>query len=444
MMKLKRIHKIALAGTIALVLTMMLGSALAPVSYTWYWSKDVHFGLTGYNTQIGFANNIHLGGFTFVNGTAITFDDVYMGEGNVAELTLGTQTANITVDKLSDTNLNYEVTGSGTQEINLGDKRPTRVVLDGSYVMEGLGYTYSAGVVTISNALSTANLTFSATTTDIYIPAGRGTYATETWYFRSDTWTVNTELGYKLHTEQSESTTYVESTSASLQDLTIGIKVYRVNTDGDVIPVTDEIVAEATQSGLTAGTMLNTTYTLSGDVASLTMDDAIQVVLYEQLGTGSQEAKATYITRNLQTDEMNTNTWTLNYYVSISEDAGTYYYRFHYGDSSTDSKIVNVQYVTLDPWGKSLYYLGKSDLFNFIFNPYSYYLGQELAFGIIAMGFIIPAYNRYRDIRPCAILCLLFGGTGGLLTVMIPAVAMKISFLFLALGVAIILYKLIR
>jgi len=441
-MKLSLIHKLAISGTLALVLTMLLGVAFAPVSYTWYWSKDVHFGLSTYGTQITFNNNIHLGSFTFANGTAIEFSDVYMGNGNVADLSLSTQTSNVTVASLSDTQLGYTVTGAGVQTINLEDKQPRTVILDGSQTIIGIGYTYSGGYITVSGATSTASILFEGGS--VYIPASRGEYTTETWYFRSDTWTVNDELGYKLHTTQSNNTTYVESTSASLQELTVGIKIYRVNTDGDVIPVTDTVVAEATQSGLTAGTMLNTTYALSGDVESLTLDDAIQVVLYEQIGTGTQTAKATFITRNLQTDEMNTNTWTLNYYVSITEDAGTYYYRFHYGDSSTDSKIVNVQYVTLDPWGKSLYYIGKSDLINFIFNPYSYYLGQELAFGIIALGFIIPAYNRYRDIRPVAILCLLFGGTGGLLTAMIPAVAMKVSFLFLALGVAIILYKLIR
>lgn len=443
-MQIKFIHKLMFSGVLALVVTLMVGSVLAPVSYTWYWSSDVHFGLSSYNTHIGFSNNIHLGSFTFNNGTTIDFDDIYMGDGNVDEISLSSQTTNMTVTTISDTQLDYSVNGIGTQQINLGNKEPTHVSLDGVTVIEGIGYTYSGGTVTVTNALSTASLQFSETEGDIYIPTGRGDYTTETWYFRSDTWTVNTELGYKLHTSQTSSTTYVDSTSGSLQDFTVGLKIYRVNTDGDVIPVTESIVAEATQSGATAGTLLNTTYTLSGDTESLTLDDAIQVILYHQVGSGSQTAKATFITRNLQTDELNTNTWTIYYYVSITESAGTYYYRFHYGDSSTDSKIVNVQYVTLDPWGKSLYYLGKSDLFNFIFNPYSYHFGQELAFGFVAMLIVVPAYNRYRDIRPVMVICLLLGGVGGFLTLLIPAIALRLSFVFLAIGLSIVLYKLLR
>ena len=444
-MKPNFIHKLMFSGVIALATMMMIGSVFAPVSYTWYWSNDVHFGLSSYGTHIGFSNNIHLGSFVFDSGTAIDFSDVYMGDGNVAEISLSSQTTNMTVTTLSDTQLDYTVNGIGTQQINLGDKEPTYVKLDGVTVIEGIGYTYSGGTVTVNNALSSASIKFGATTdTDIYIPASRGSYTTEAWYFRSDTWTVNTELGYKLHTTQSSSTSYVESTSSSLEDFTVGIKVYRVNEAGDVIPITDTVVAEATQSGATAGTMLNTTYTLSGDTQSLTFDDAIQVEVYHQVGAGSQTAKATYITRNLMTNELNTNTWTLYYYVTVTESAGTYYYRFHYGDASTDSKIVNIQYVTLDPWGRSLYYLDQADLFGFIFNPYSYHLGQEIAFGLVAMLIIIPAYNRYRDIRPVLVLCLLFGGIGGFMTVLIPDIALKISFLFLAIGLGIALYKLLR
>ena len=444
MMKMKFVHKVLFAGVLALMVTMMVGSTLAPVSYTWYWDSDVQFGLTSYNTKIAFDENIYLGGFTFDNGTAIAFSDIYMGDENVEDLSLGSQTSNVTVTTLSDTRLIYSVTGAGTQSINLEDKEPTSVSINGSPTIEGIGYTYTGGVVTVTGATSTADLKFSAVSDpSIYIPPSRGSYTTEAWYFRSDTWTVNTDLGYKLHTTQTSNTTYTESTSGSLQDFTVGIKVYSVNTDGDVIPVTDTIVAEATQSGATAGTLLNTTYTLSGDT-DLDFDDAIQVVLYHQVGSGSQTAEAEFITRSLETNELNTNTWTVYYYVTITENAGTYYYRFHYGDSSTDSKITNIQYVTLDPWGKSLYYLDKADLFNFLFNPYAYHIGQELAFGFLAMVIIIPAYNRYRDIRPVMVLCLLLGGVGGFMTILIPAVAMRISFLFLAIGLGIVLYKLLR
>ena len=444
MIKLQKFHKILFAGVLALMVTMVISTAIAPVSYTWYWDNDVKFGLSSYGTSIGFSNNIYLGGFSFIDGTSIEFSDLYMGDGNVADLSLATQTSNMTVTEISDTQLDYSVDGIGTQKINLGDKEPTYVNLDGNTVIAGLGYTYSGGVVTVTNALSTASISFSESDDiPIYIPTSRGDYTTEAWYFRSDTWTVNTELGYKLHTTQSSSTTYTESTSSSLEDFTVGIKVYRVSEDGDVIPVTDTVVAEATQSGATAGTLLNTTYTLSGDT-ELVFDDAIQVLVYHQVGSGTQTAEATFITRNLETDELNTNTWTVYYYVTVTESGGTYYYRFHYGDSSTDSKITNVQYVTLDPWGKSLYYLGKADFFSFIFNPYSYHLGQELAFGLVSLFLIVPAYNRYRDIRPVMVLCLLLGGVGGFMTLLIPAAAMKISFLFLAIGLGIVLYKLLR
>lgn len=441
-MKTNHTQKILITGIISLALIMAISSTIAVINYTWYWSSDVNFGLTTYNTKIMFSNNIHLGSFTFDSGTAITFSDIYMGDENVDEISLSTQTADMTVTKITDNQLNYTVSSSGTQSINLDDREPSHVTIDGVSVIEGIGYTYSGGDVTVTNALSSVKILFNPPET-IFIPTSRGEYTTETWYFRSDTWTVNDELSYKLHTSQSDTTTYVESTSGSLQDFTVGIKIYRVHTNGDITPISDSVVANVSQSGLTAGTLLNTTYTLSGNT-ELEFDDAIQVVLYHQVGSEAATAKAEHITRSLKTNELNTNTWTIHYYVTVTEDAGTYYYRFHYGDSTTDSKITNIQYVTLDPWGTSLYYLGNSDLISFLINPYSYYIGQELFFGLIAMIIIIPAYNRYRDIRPVMVLCLLLGGVGGVITALIPSMAFKISFLFLAIGLAIALYKLLR
>lgn len=277
---------------------------------------------------------------------------------------------------------------------------------------------------------------------DIYIPVSRQGYSTMTLYMRSDTWTVHEELGYKLWTTNTLFDDNVESTSDTLEDFYVSLRLWRVDESGQTLLTTD--IANVTQSGLTAGTLLNTTYTLPNEL-DLGYSDALQVdLLFSWESGGGTVTKATFITDILNSNKINNNTWTVYYYIAVTNDSGTYSYTFYYGDSSHESKIVNIQFGILDPWGKGLMQLGEGDFIGFIINPYSYHLTQELFFGIFAMLIIVPAYNRYRDIRPVMVLSLLFGGVGGFLTLLVPAIALRISFLFLAIGLGIVLYKLLR
>lgn len=276
-----------------------------------------------------------------------------------------------------------------------------------------------------------------------FIPDDSYDYTTETWYFRSGTWTVNDQLGYQISTTQSSNATYVQSTDASQEDFTVGMWVQLVDSDGTISNVTTGVVGTATQASLTNGTLLNTTYALSSE-QSLDVGDAIQIKIYHKIGSGSYTAKATFITDALDTNEIDNTTWSISYYVTVTEDAGTYYYRFYFGDSSKNSKIVNIQYSDLTAWERGQYYLSETDLIGFILTPYTFYVGQEIAFGIIFLIVMIPAYNRYRDIRPVILLFLLFGGVGGFLTLVIPAVGIQLSYFFMVIGVALMLYKLLR
>lgn len=444
-MSVKRNRELILLTVIVITTISLFTTAQALITYSWTWDKDVHFGLTSYDTEIGFDEDVLLNSFSFNSGTSLTFYNVYMGTDNVEEITLSTQTANMTITDLTSDSIDYSVSGSGTQTICLENRYPLTVRLNGVAVVAGMGYTYTSGTVTITGATSSASITFREEVPDnLFVPAeGTLEYTENTWYFRSDTWTVNTELGYQLRDTQSSTATYVESTSASLQNFTVGIELLKVDEDGNAETVTDYVVAKATQSGLTSGTMKTGTYTLSED-EPLDFNDAIQIKIYHQLGSGSETAKATYITDQLETNQLADTLWTVSYYVTVTEDAGTYYYRFYFGNSTATSNISNVQLADLDAWERGRNYLGDTDLIGFILNPYTSQIGQELAFGILFMIMMIPAYNRYRDIRPVIILFLLFGGVGGFFTAIIPSVGIQLSYVFLIIGIALMLYKLLR
>lgn len=277
----------------------------------------------------------------------------------------------------------------------------------------------------------------------LFIPPVYATsYTTETWYMRNDTWTVNSQLGYKLYTKQSSNETYVEYSQTSLENLDVGIRIYRVTSSSQNEITGGTPVAVASQNGLTSGVLKNGTWT-NNQTTSLTFDDSIKVTLNFKIGSGSWIVKATFISRNLQTNELNNSTWTVHYYITVTQEDSTYYYRVYFGSSSYNSRIENIEIADLNPWETMRYYLNNGDLVNFFVSPWTYHIG-DLFYGIIVMFLAITSYNRYRSLRPIAVLFYIFGGTGGFLTVLIPSIGLEISFLFLGLAIAITLYLLVK
>jgi len=157
----KRLSRFLIAGALAFAIVLCFSSTIrAQPSYTWDWSNSVNFGLSSLGTKICFDNNILLGSFTFMDGTQITYNSILL-DSHVNTITLGTQTANMTVTYLASTRLDYNVTGAGTQIVNIG-LEPDSVYVDGIYLIEGMGYSYNdeTDMVTITGASETAIITF--------------------------------------------------------------------------------------------------------------------------------------------------------------------------------------------------------------------------------------------------------------------------------------------
>ena len=149
-----------IAGVVAFTVVMLFGSVFAPINYSWIWTTDYRFGLSSHGTSIGFSDNIYLESFVFDSGTSIDFINVKMDNDNVDDITFGSQTCNATITSLSDTRLDYNVTGAGTQTVSLENKLPLSVIIDGSLAVNGFGYTYSGSTITVTGATSDVVISF--------------------------------------------------------------------------------------------------------------------------------------------------------------------------------------------------------------------------------------------------------------------------------------------
>ena len=170
MLHFKTLRKFLFSGIVALLVISFFGSAFCIVTYTFIWNTDAKFGLSSYSTTISFDDVIYLGNVMFVDGTQISFTNILLDNNNVGSLKFSTQTSNVTVTSLSDTQMVYNVTGSGTQTIYLENKNPQSIIVDGELAVNGIDYTVSSGTTTITSATSSVILNYQIQ----YIPVSRG------------------------------------------------------------------------------------------------------------------------------------------------------------------------------------------------------------------------------------------------------------------------------
>lgn len=277
-----------------------------------------------------------------------------------------------------------------------------------------------------------------------YIPDTRYDDATIlTLWGRSDTWTKYDEYACKLYTDTIGSTsTYTEITSENLHNFTVSLRLYRVDNDGKEEIATEIAGVTKTSTGIE---LIDTTYETENILWNI--NDALMIEVLFSLDNSDPVIKGKFITDSIKTDLILSANWTVYYSLNITNLGDSYSYACIWGTQTIDPasmfRIGNFAYANLDPWGLGFYELGAGNFFNFIMNPFTFYLG-DLFYGLLLMGFLIPAYNRYRSLQPVMILCFIFGGVGGVMTALIPQVAIPISFVFIVIGATIALYKLVR
>jgi hypothetical protein len=67
-----------------------------------------------------------------------------------------------------------------------------------------------------------------------------------------------------------------------------------------------------------------------------------------------------------------------------------------------------------------------------------------LFYGLLLLVFFVPLYNRYKSFSPIIILLILFGGAGGILSLLVPEAGLGISWIFLIVGIGGLIYKVFR
>ena len=265
-----------------------------------------------------------------------------------------------------------------------------------------------------------------------------------TWYFRADTHTVNGILGYRLDETASSSDTY-DSVSTDGDSITYyGVRVWIVHEDGSLEELTDgEPVAIVSRSqdgeGLQSATWNCPGY---GNIV-----DAIMIKVYQRFGAGEWNLRATFITENNTLIKLPEATWTFTYYTErhyMSElDSGVTFSTLYWGGNYQ----TKVQLQISEPafYELMLWKFSHRDIFGFVMLPFTYWLGF-MAYGLV---FLLPLgiglYKIFDDAKAAILgLLLIGGGAGGLISMLIPQSGLQLSWILFVLGIAGILWSLVK
>lgn len=258
-----------------------------------------------------------------------------------------------------------------------------------------------------------------------------------TWYFRSDTWTVHSILGYKLQTVNTATPAFDARVDAATKNVSYGVRVWALDLFGNQYELTSgSPVAVATKT--TEGSEMMLAYWTCPAYGS--MIDSIKVNLYQQFNDEGWSLRRIYVTGSDLLIRLPSASWTFHYYVNRT--VGSTYSTFGFGSYTTYSSRIDLQYYKANPWDLALARLWQRNFVGFLFAPWTYWFG-DLFWSIILFGCIVMAWMRTGSFKPVLALLWIIGGSGSILWALIPATALHIAVLMLALAMAITLFRLI-
>lgn len=258
-----------------------------------------------------------------------------------------------------------------------------------------------------------------------------------TWYFRSDTWTVHSILGYKLQTVNTATPAFDERIDAATKNVSYGVRVWALDLFGNQRELTSGTPA-AIATKTTEGSEMMLAYWTCPAYGS--MIDSIKVNLYQQFNDEGWSLRRIYVTGSDLLIRLPSASWTFHYYVNRT--VGSTYSTFGFGSYTTYNSRIDLPYYKASPWDLALARLWQRNFVGFLFAPWTYWFG-DLFWSIILFGCIIMAWMRTGSFKPVLALLWIIGGSGSILWALIPASALHVAVLMLALAMAITLFRLI-
>lgn len=258
-----------------------------------------------------------------------------------------------------------------------------------------------------------------------------------TWYMRSDTHTIHAILGFKLLTENTHTPTFDVRIGIGIHNVTYGVRVWVIDIFNHTYELTSgSPIAIVIKSDI-GGEMMVAYWNCP---AYNSMIDSVLVNVYQRFDSEAWSLRRIFITKTNLLIRLPASTWTFHYYVIRTE--GSTNSTFGFGSYTIYNSRINLQYYKANPWDVALARLWQRDFVKFMFTPWTYWLG-DLFWTIILFGCIVMAYLRTGSLKPILGLLWILGGSGSILWALIPAAALHVAVLMLAVAMAMTYFRLV-
>jgi hypothetical protein len=152
--------------------------------------------------------------------------------------------------------------------------------------------------------------------------------------------------------------------------------------------------------------------------------------------------KATFTSQRIMEKSVDGEVWTFYLWTQVAIDGGITG-TFRFGSSTYNTRIEDLTFTDPYEQEKQIFDLQSMDFIGFLFHPYVSIMGSTF-YGLLMLVPCISIYRRTKSFQNILIMFVLFGGSTGVFTLLIPEVGMGLGWAFLVLGLAGLFYKAFR
>jgi hypothetical protein len=409
-------HKLCVTAVLIVLVAIMFSANIAKAD-TVVTDQDYEFNL-GTGDSFAYQDLAHENYITF------TITSGALNSGSTGNLTVTTTTGYLLVTP----------NASGVMTIT-ANASSFYLAFNGLYVNAPYVYSYTSGVP--------FTVDWQYTSPSVSYPVVVGTVNTQL-YFRSDTYSINTETAYGLDTSNTGATSTVSDTAAGALTVTYGVRVWILHYGGSTTELTAGTPTATVSRAVDGSGFLNNTWT-PDEVNLLLGYDSLKVIVYLTTDGGANWLpRATFISNHLINSVLYHQTWTFNYWTSKTTGGGNTVAAFKFGSSTYNSGIADVGFK--DPTSTELesWRLSSQDYVGFIIGPYGDRIGAGTVYLLLIGALSGSLYLRGKSYGQILFVFILFGGPGGLIWVFVPMWAAAIIDALLILGAVFLVFKVIR
>jgi hypothetical protein len=294
--------------------------------------------------------------------------------------------------------------------------------------------TYATEVAPTTTPTPTASPTPTSTSTII---SSNGVQ----YFFRSDSYTTLGVTGYGFDSDYTNTVQSINESYSGTNNVKYCFQAYLYASAIHGFELTSGPSANITVTGNYTGSVAGTV-TIPRTIVTLGYE-AIKINVMEQFGTGSLVTVATFVSPVLITDSIEASTWTFTLNIHQIQVGGTTNSSFSFGNSNFRSKVSDIVFGAPLNSEIQAWRLGRTDIVGFILASYM----DEIGTGFYALLLVLfggVLYFRYGHAGTISFFFILFGGSGGLIWILLPLWAAAPAAALIILGLTFTVWRIIR